>query len=80
MAFLTMTYITPLSASIIAETGATCDLTAPDDIYETCKQSVRRQLLTSVALTSLLSTLLMGLWANMPFLLAPGIGTSAYFT
>jgi len=80
MAFLTMTYITPLSASIIAETGATCDLTAPDDIYETCKQSVRRQLLTSVALTSLLSTLLMGLWANLPFLLAPGIGTTAYFT
>jgi AGZA family xanthine/uracil permease-like MFS transporter len=75
-----MSYITPLSASIIAETGATCDLTAPDDVYQTCKQTVRRQLLTSVALTSLLSTLLMGLWANLPFILAPGIGTSAYFT
>lgn len=78
--FLTISYITPLSASIIAETGGTCDLTAPNDVYEACKQTVRRQLLTSVALTSCLSSLLMGLWANLPFLLAPGIGTSAYFT
>lgn len=33
---------------------------------------MRRQLLTSVALASLASCLLMGLWANLPFLLAPG--------
>lgn len=79
-AFLTLSYITPTIASIIAETGATCDLHAPDAIYEACKQQVRRELITSSALTSMLTSLAMGLFANLPFILAPGIGTSAYFT
>jgi AGZA family xanthine/uracil permease-like MFS transporter len=70
--FLTVAYISPVISSMVAETGATCDLAAPDEVYESCRQHVRRQLLTSVALSSLLSTLLMGLWANLPFLLAPG--------
>lgn len=72
-------YISPLIASLIAETGATCDLAAADDAYARCKQQVQRELITSVGLASAASTLLMGLWANLPFLLAPGIGTSAYF-
>ena len=79
-AFLTLSYITPTIASIIAETGATCDLHAPDAIYEACKQKVRRELITSSALTSMITCLAMGLFANLPFILAPGIGTSAYFT
>lgn len=79
MTFLTMSYITPLSASIVAETGATCDIHAPDNVYESCKFLVRHQLLTAVAVASFVSSLVMGLWVNLPFLLAPGIGTSAYF-
>lgn len=73
-------YISPLIASLIAETGATCDLVAADDEYAQCKQQVQRELITSVGLASAASTLLMGLWANLPFLLAPGIGAGAYFT
>jgi hypothetical protein len=29
-----MAYIAPVTAYIIADTGATCDLAAPDDVYE----------------------------------------------
>ncbi len=77
--YLTVAYISPLIASLVAQTGATCDLAASDADYAACKQQVQRELITSVGLASAGSTLLMGLWANLPFLLAPGIGTAAYF-
>lgn len=76
--YLTVAYISPLMAGLIAQTGATCDLGAPEPEYAACKQQVQRELITSVGLASAASTLLMGLWANLPFLLAPGIGTGAY--
>lgn len=31
--FLSLSYIAPVTASVIADTGATCRLDAPDDIY-----------------------------------------------
>jgi AGZA family xanthine/uracil permease-like MFS transporter len=38
------------------------------------------QLVTVTALAAAFGTLLMGLWANLPFALAPGMGLNAYFT
>jgi adenine/guanine/hypoxanthine permease len=79
--YLTVAYISPLIAGMVAATGATCDVSAgvTEAEYAACKQQVQRELITSVGLASAASTLLMGLWANLPFLLAPGIGTAAYF-
>ncbi len=38
------------------------------------------QLVTVTALAAAFGTLVMGLWANLPFALAPGMGLNAYFT
>lgn len=38
------------------------------------------QLLTVTALAAGIGTLIMGLWAKLPFALAPGMGLNAYFT
>ncbi len=38
------------------------------------------QLLTVTALAAAAGTLIMALWANLPFALAPGMGLNAYFT
>lgn len=38
------------------------------------------QLVTVTCLAAAFGTLLMGLWANLPFALAPGMGLNAYFT
>ncbi|NNC75403.1 MAG: NCS2 family permease, partial [Acidimicrobiia bacterium] len=38
------------------------------------------QLLTVTCVAAAVGTLIMGLWANLPFALAPGMGLNAYFT
>jgi adenine/guanine/hypoxanthine permease len=38
------------------------------------------QLVTVTAVAAAFGTLLMGLWANLPYALAPGMGLNAYFT
>jgi adenine/guanine/hypoxanthine permease len=43
-------------------------------------EGVFPQLLTVTALAAAFGTLLMALWANLPFALAPGMGLNAYFT
>lgn len=43
------------------------------------QQETRRSLTAATAATALLSTALMGLIANMPLAVAPGMGINAYF-
>ena len=43
-----------------------------------CVNEVRQDLITSTAAISALSTFLMGLFANLPIGLAPGLGLNAY--
>lgn len=50
------------------------------DAYVACTQEVRRDLVIVTAGTSALATFLMGVGANLPFALAPGMGLNAYFT
>jgi AGZA family xanthine/uracil permease-like MFS transporter len=48
--------------------------------YYSCTQDVKRDLVTGTAAISALTSFAMGLFANMPIALAPGMGLNAYFT
>jgi AGZA family xanthine/uracil permease-like MFS transporter len=43
------------------------------------QREVRRSLVTATAASSCIATLLMGVGANLPVALAPGMGLNAYF-
>ncbi|KIP04430.1 hypothetical protein PHLGIDRAFT_129527 [Phlebiopsis gigantea 11061_1 CR5-6] len=80
-----MAYIISVNASIISDTGGTCvctqdDLCVTDDTYLSCVADVRRDLIISTAAVSALASFLMGLLANLPVGMAPGLGLNAYFT
>ena len=75
--FLTMAYILAVNPRILADSGGPC--VAPDgnifaQEYEQCLEDIRRQYITSTAIGSMVGCLLMGLLANLPIALAPGMG------
>jgi len=81
-----MAYIISVNASIISDSGGTCvcpststDFCASDPTYLACVADVRRDLITSTAAISALCSFLMGLFANLPVGLAPGLGLNGYF-
>ncbi|PPQ66694.1 hypothetical protein CVT26_009554 [Gymnopilus dilepis] len=79
-----MAYIISVNAAILSDSGGTCecptsDLCVNDDAYLLCVNEVRQDLITSTAAISALSSFLMGLLANLPVGLAPGLGLNAYF-
>mmetsp|Transcript_23842 Transcript_23842/g.56168 ORF Transcript_23842/g.56168 Transcript_23842/m.56168 type:complete len:542 (-) Transcript_23842:186-1811(-) len=81
--FLTMAYILAVNPRILADSGGPCvapdgNIFAPE--YEDCLEEIRRQYVTSTAIGSFIGCLLMGLLANLPIALAPGMGMNAYFT
>jgi AGZA family xanthine/uracil permease-like MFS transporter len=47
--------------------------------YESCVQEINRDLITATAAVSAVASFCMGLFANMPIALAPGMGLNAYF-
>ncbi|CAK0784105.1 hypothetical protein CVIRNUC_007308 [Coccomyxa viridis] len=51
-----------------------------NDGYSACLDTVRRSLVTATAASSCIACALMGLGANMPVALAPGMGLNAYFS
>lgn len=80
-------YIISVNSAIVSQTGGTCvcpptnsDLCVTDQEYLLCVQDVQRDLVTATAAISALTTFCMGLFANMPIALAPGMGLNAYFT
>ncbi|KAH9959297.1 permease family-domain-containing protein [Russula dissimulans] len=80
-----MAYIISVNAAIISDSGGTCvcptgDGCTSDTTYLNCVADVHRDLITTTAAISALSTFLMGLLANIPVGLAPGLGLNAYFT
>jgi len=85
--FFAMAYIISVNSSIVSDTGGTCVCPGlPDDPicetnpqYALCVQEVRRDLVTATAAISALTTFCMGLFANLPIALAPGMGLNAYF-
>ncbi|ORY87014.1 permease family-domain-containing protein [Protomyces lactucae-debilis] len=86
--FAAMAYIISVNSTILTDSGATCvcESTAADPIcvtneaYAACLQIVRRDFVTGTAAIAALTTVCMGLFANMPIALAPGMGLNAYFT
>ncbi|KAJ1695362.1 hypothetical protein LUZ63_012060 [Rhynchospora breviuscula] len=89
--FLTMAYILAVNASILTDSGATCTINdcinpsesckfPPVDAgYSQCLDRVRRDLIVATAVSSLIGCFIMGMFANLPLALAPGMGTNAYF-
>ncbi|RMY85746.1 hypothetical protein D0862_11094 [Hortaea werneckii] len=85
--FFAMAYIIAVNSTVVSQTGGTCvcppdspDLCDSNTEYMLCVQEVRRDLVTATAAISSLTTFFMGLLANMPLGLAPGMGLNAYFT
>lgn len=57
------------------------DPTCTDDLqYNLCLSVIRRDFITGTAAIAALTSFCMGLFANMPIALAPGMGLNAYFT
>ncbi|PPQ72814.1 hypothetical protein CVT25_000086 [Psilocybe cyanescens] len=80
-----MAYIISVNAAILSDSGGTCvcptnDQCLTDETYQICVNEVRQDLITSTAAISALSSFLMGLLANLPVGLAPGLGLNAYFS
>lgn len=85
--FFAMAYIISVNSSIVSDSGGTCvcpaesmsDLCATNIEYLQCVQVVKRDLVTATAAIAALTSFCMGLFANMPIALAPGMGLNAYF-
>ena len=85
--FFAMAYIISVNSNITSLTGGTCvcpeedmkDFCANNIEYALCTQEVNRDLITATAAIASLSTFCMGLFANLPIALAPGMGLNAYF-
>ena len=70
--FLTMAYILFVNPSI---------LSAPQAITDGAVQGIPfNDALFATAIAAFVGCTIMGLWANKPFALAPGMGLNAYFT
>jgi AGZA family xanthine/uracil permease-like MFS transporter len=82
--FLTLGYILAVNPMILADSGGSCTCDGPGCIfgpdYLACVDEVKYDLVMTTALTSGIACLLMGVVANLPFALAPGMGMNAYFT
>ncbi|KAF3000038.1 hypothetical protein E8E14_006815 [Neopestalotiopsis sp. 37M] len=86
-AFFAMAYIIAVNASIVADSGGTCvcnggeadPVCAVDTDYALCTAEIKRDLVTATAAISALASFCMGLFANLPVSLAPGMGLNAYF-
>mmetsp|Transcript_197 Transcript_197/g.352 ORF Transcript_197/g.352 Transcript_197/m.352 type:complete len:578 (+) Transcript_197:162-1895(+) len=84
--FMTMSYILAINPAILAQSGGPC-VPDPEDeggifgeSYEECLENLKREYITATAVVSCLACILMGLLANLPIALAPGMGMNAYFT
>lgn len=47
--------------------------------YQACLATVRKDLIVATAASALIACFIMGMFANLPLALAPGMGTNAYF-
>ncbi|CAG8713768.1 18634_t:CDS:2, partial [Racocetra fulgida] len=74
--FVTMAYIISVNAIILVDS----DLCVNDSDYLACQAIVKQDLITATAAVSCIATAIMGLFANLPLALAPGMGMNAYFT
>ncbi|KAG0199769.1 hypothetical protein BGX28_007009 [Mortierella sp. GBA30] len=85
----TFAYIISVNAMIVTDSGGTCvcqhkmssDLACSSNPeYVACLAILKRDLITATAGISCLSSFLVGVFANLPISLAPGMGLNVYFT
>ncbi|XP_074302308.1 adenine/guanine permease AZG2-like [Silene latifolia] len=88
--FLAMVYIITVNATILADSGGRCsakDCSPPggpecvlrsNKGYEKCLAELKIDLIVATALSSCIGSVAMGLFANLPLGLAPGMGSNAY--
>lgn len=67
--FMTMAYILVVNPGILS-----------DAIFLQASGDLFNELVIATALSAAIATLVMGLWANYPLALAPGMGLNAFFT
>ncbi|CAG8525210.1 7081_t:CDS:2, partial [Gigaspora rosea] len=85
--FVTMAYIIAVNATVITDSGGPCvcnpnstDLCVTDPDYLACQATVKKDLITGTTAISCIATALVGIFANLPIGLAPGMGLTVYFT
>ncbi|KAI8099317.1 permease family-domain-containing protein [Halteromyces radiatus] len=86
--FFAMAYIISVNASIISSSGGTCvcPKTAEDPVcdndtaYAACVFDLKLQMIMSTTIIAMISSVLIGVFANLPIGMAPGMGLNAYFT
>ncbi|KAI9355850.1 permease family-domain-containing protein [Pilaira anomala] len=86
--FFAMAYIISVNASIISESGGpcVCDATPEDPVcdlnpdYLQCIYEVKLDMIMATSICAMISSVLIGLCANLPIGMAPGMGLNAYFT
>ncbi|XP_010695866.2 adenine/guanine permease AZG1 [Beta vulgaris subsp. vulgaris] len=57
----------------------TCKFDPVNPGYKACLATIRKDLIVATVASSLIGCLIMGIFANLPLALAPGMGTNAYF-
>ena len=82
--FLTMAYILAVNPAILADSGGPCPFPADGNIfaddYLACKDEIKKEYITATAISAMIGCIVMGVMANLPVALAPGMGLNAYFT
>ncbi|KAG2225943.1 hypothetical protein INT45_006639 [Circinella minor] len=86
--FFAMAYIISVNASIISESGGhcVCESTPEDPVcdhntdYLNCIFSMKLDMIMATACIAMIASVLIGVFANLPLGLAPGMGLNAYFT
>ncbi|KAL5087556.1 hypothetical protein Trisim1_007777 [Trichoderma cf. simile WF8] len=85
--FFAMAYIIAVNSSIVSDSGGTCvcnggsadPICNTNEEYALCVQAIKRDAVTATAAISAFASFFMGLLANLPVGLAPGMGLNAYF-
>ncbi|KAG1151977.1 hypothetical protein G6F37_002298 [Rhizopus arrhizus] len=86
--FFAMAYIISVNATIISESGGTCvcnstptDPTCDNDsAYLQCLYNFRLDMIIATSICAMISSIMIGVFANLPLGMAPGMGLNAYFT
>ncbi|XVE91283.1 hypothetical protein DITRI_Ditri20bG0141200 [Diplodiscus trichospermus] len=63
----------------VIQPDVSCKFDPVNPGYTSCLETVRKDLIVATVASSLIGCLIMGVFANLPLALAPGMGTNAYF-
>uniref|UniRef100_M4EM62 Adenine/guanine permease AZG1 n=1 Tax=Brassica campestris TaxID=3711 RepID=M4EM62_BRACM len=63
----------------LIQPDVTCKFDPVNPGYASCVEGIRKDLIVATVAASLIGCVIMGLMANLPLALAPGMGTNAYF-